>query len=88
MIAGMTEQIAVSPPGELVDFVNAEVKTQHHIDRAAVFAAALEQFRDRVIEDSIVAGYGAVPDSEDEDLDEFLSLARVSTWGESKDNRT
>ena len=40
-------------------------------------AAALEHYRERFIREAIIAGYTAIPDGADEDLDEFLSAARA-----------
>jgi len=80
MIVGMSTQITIRLPDELVDFVDAEVAAHHCASRAALVAAALEHYRERSIGEAIVAGYTAIPDSEDKDLDEFLSAASKSVW--------
>ena len=82
MVIGMSKQITVRLPDELVDFVDAEVEAHHCASRAALVAAALEHYRERAIGDAIVAGYTAVPDGDDEDLDEFLSAASDAVWGD------
>lgn len=82
MLIGMSKQITIRLPDELVDFVDAEVAAQHCASRAALVAAALEHYRARAIGEAIVAGYTAIPDGEDEDLDEFLSTANKSVWGD------
>ncbi|SUA80162.1 Antitoxin MazE3 [Nocardia otitidiscaviarum] len=82
MLCGMSKQITIRLPDELVDFVDAEVAAQHCASRAALVAAALEHYRERAIGEAIVAGYTAIPDGEDKDLDEFLSAADKSVWGD------
>ncbi|MBH0778693.1 YlcI/YnfO family protein [Nocardia bovistercoris] len=78
----MSKQITIRLPDELVDFVDAEVAAQHCASRAALVAAALEHYRERAIGEAIVAGYANIPDGADEDLDEFLSAAGKSVWGD------
>ncbi|MFC9892167.1 ribbon-helix-helix domain-containing protein [Nocardia sp. NPDC127579] len=80
----MSKQITVRLPDELVTFMDSEVTAQHCSSRAALVAAALEHYRDRVIGEAIVAGYQAIPDGDDEDLDEFLAAAEQSVWSDEQ----
>lgn len=78
MLTGMSRQITIRLPDELTDFVDAGVAARHYASRAALVAAALECYRERAVGGAILAGYTAVPDGEDEDLDGFLSAASKS----------
>lgn len=78
----MSTQITIRLEDDLVAYIDEQARTCHGVSRAAIVARALRRDRDAAIAAAIVAGYAAIPDGDDKDLDEFLSAAEQSVWGD------